>query len=29
LGLGCLDGRYRTSSAAVDLLVDFARGVLA
>jgi len=28
LGLGCLDGRYTNVERAVDLLVDFARGVL-
>jgi AcrR family transcriptional regulator len=29
LGLGCLDGRYTNVERALDLLVDFARGVLA
>jgi hypothetical protein len=28
LGLGCLDGRYANVERAVDVLVEFARGVL-
>ena len=28
LGLGCLDGRYSSVERAVDVLVDFSRGVL-